>query len=115
MSAQLSNIDIFFLCDTMCQIRLNYLPYRIMTTHHCAIIIMTDKPQCLPGQKLKYGVTVGKSVLVICKVRANPRANTEITLKYGQFEYKTSGEYDTEDDTVYSANVTHKVRYNHKH
>ena len=94
------------LCGEMCvNFPFNNLPY------YYAIIIITDKPECLPGQKLKYGVTVGKSVLVICKVRANPRANTEITLKYGQFEYKTSGEYDTEDDTVYSANVTHKVRY----
>lgn len=73
-------------------------------------ILFVDKPQCLPGQRLKYGVTIGKSALVKCEVRANPRANTQIIMKYNQLEYKTSGEYDAEDDTVFYANVTHKVR-----
>ncbi|XP_067928884.1 neural cell adhesion molecule 2-like [Watersipora subatra] len=67
------------------------------------------KPECAQGQTLKYGVTLGGTVDVACRVRANPRQNTRVVFSYRENEQILNGTADPSDRTTCYASVKHTV------
>lgn len=88
----------------------SYFMELIMNNKNYHPSFLSDKPECHPSQRVKYGVTLGKSVDITCLIHSNPRVYDNIILSHGDLKYSKPPVYDENNVTLASITVSRTIR-----